>query len=557
MDKVLTLSASQLRLSQDKQQLLLLISYVEKKVTGTDIIDLVQHSDYAQFKLNKAGLDEAVQCYKEVKNDLANNTKFQSIVIAERRDAQLSITFDSEKITAKAQIISAFSGEKVTYQQLLDAVNDLHITVGISKPAIKQLIEKSALAKPGTAYQITIAKGIEAVDGRDSQFECLLKAPKEILKTAMNLDYGSFDMNSITKLISVQAGTQLMRRIPACQGHDGMTVTGDLIKHTAGNEYPFTLGKNTALSSSDENMLIATAAGTPIISARGMEIDQLLMMDSLNAESGHIRHTGSLIIAGDIRGCEEIIATGDITVIGFIESSKVKCGGDLFVTKGILGHPVKGDNKFSSEIDCEGSLFANFIQYARVNTGHDLNIKHQLLHCYVQCKGYIKVKDEEGKKGTIFGGVLSAGKGICTVTLGAPAGIETTIDLIGVYAQLLENKKSINSSLNLIQEQLRSVLSAQRKLTNTGNSEKAKLLDERLTLTIREIKNQLITLTRARENNHIEIQEYFTNTHVLALKSLHSDVVISLGEHIFRSTHSYGASDVRVKNDHLVVDPYR
>ena len=552
MDKTPTLSTAQLYLSQDKQKLLLLISDVDE-VTSSDLIDLVKRSDYTDFKLNKAGLNAAVQCYK---NGLDSRTEFQPIVIAERCDAQLSITFDAEKLIAKAQIISAFAGKKVTYQQLIDVINAEHITVGISQPAIKQLIEKSALAKPGTAYQITIAKGVAAVNGQDSQFECLLKAPKEILKTAINLDYGSFDMSNISKLISVQPGDQLMRRTPACNGHDGITVTGEIIKHTVANEYPFTIGKNTAICDTDENILIATAVGTPIIFDRGMEIDELLMMDSLNADSGHIRHTGSLIIAGDIRGCEEIIATGDITVIGFIESSKVKCGGDLFVTKGILGHPIKGDNKFSSEVNCEGSLFANFIQYATVNVGHDLNIKHQLLHCYVRCKGYIKVKDEEGKKGTIFGGLLSAQKGICTVTLGAPVGIKTTIDLIGVYAEFLENKKRINLSLNAIQEKLRTVLSAQRKLTNAGSSEKVRLLDERLRLTIKEIKNQLIALTAARENNYIEIQEYFTNTHVQVLKALHSDVAIAIGEHIFRSSHSYGASEIHVKNGLLVVDPY-
>ncbi|MFT6985396.1 MAG: hypothetical protein ACJAT7_001205 [Psychromonas sp.] len=556
MDKALTLSATQLSLSEDKQQLRLLISYVKKEVSSADIIFLVKDSDYKNFKFNKAGLNDAIRCYKEIKSGVASNTEFQSIVIAERCDAQLSITFDPEKLTAKAKIISAFAGGNKTYQQLMDTINQRHITVGISQPAIKQLLEKSALATAGTAYQITIAKGIAAVDGCDSQFECLLDTPKEILQNAMKLDYGSFDMSSISNLISVKPGDQLMRRIPVSIGHDGMTVTGEIIKHTPGKEYPFNVGKNTAICNSDESLLIATEVGTPIILDRGMKVDQLLMMDSLNADSGHIKHTGSLIIAGDVRGCKEIIATGDITVIGFIDSSKVQCGGDLFVTKGILGHPIKGENKFSSEINCKGSLFANFIQYATVKVSHDLHIKHQLLHSHVQCKGYINVKDEEGKKGTIFGGVVSASKGICTVTLGAPVGIKTTINLIGRYTALLENKKQINSSLDLVQEKLRVVLGAQRKLTNAGNSEKVQLLDERLTLTIKEIKNQLITHTRARENNYIEIQEYFSNTHVLVLKALHSDVDILIGDHVFRSSRSYGASKVRVKNDHLVVDLY-
>ena len=558
MDKILSLSTSQLRLSQDKRKLLLLISLVREDVSAADIINLIKKSDYANYRLKKNGLNKAVHCFKDIKNEVIGNTKFQSIVIAERRDAELDITFDPLKISAKAKIISAFEGNAITYQQVMDAIHELHITIGISQQAIKQLIKKSIQAKPGTAYQITIAKGPEAVNGIDSYFECLLEAPKDILINSINLQYGSFDMSKIGKLISVKEGDQLMRRYPSCKGHDGMTVTGEIIKHTPANDYIFEVGKNTAISDSDENILLATTAGTPIQLDRGMEVDELLMLDSLNADSAHINHKGSLIIAGDICNCKEIIATGDITVIGFIESSKVQCGGDLFVTKGILGHPVKnGCDDFSSNISCEGSLFANFIQYSTINIGEDLNLKYQLLHCHVYSKGYINVKDEEGNKGTIFGGFLSADKGICTVTLGAPAGIKTTIDLIGAYSELLDNKKRIKSAINLVQEKLRAVLSAQRKLTNIGNSEKTQLLDERLTLTVKETKKQLLKLNNAREDNYFERQQYLNNTNVQVLKALHSDVSISIGDNIFRAGHSYAASKICVKNAILVVEPYQ
>jgi uncharacterized protein (DUF342 family) len=557
MDKIEALSTSQLCLSDDKHNLLLLILDIKEEVSTKQIIDLLKKSQYNYYKPNYSGIEKAVQGYKDVKGRLIGNTKFQSIVIAEQHNAQLSITVDSSNVLAKAKIISAFGGEAITQEQLLNAINDQGITFGISKHAIKLLIEKSKQAPPGTAYQITIAKGTPAINAHDSYFECLLDAPKEILIKSLNLQYGSFDMNNISKLISVKEGDQLMRRHPAVQGQNGMSVFGEVINHIPANDYPFEVGKNTIISDCDDNILLSAIEGMPIISDRGMEIDELLMLEGLNADSAHINHKGSLIITGDICDCDEIVATGDITVIGFIESSNVQCGGDLFVTKGILGHRVNNrSNSFSSTINCKGSLYANFIQYATINAGQDLNIKYQLLHCHVNSKGCVTVKDEEGKKGTIFGGLISAKKRICTVTLGAPAGIKTTIDLISEYDELLENKLRIQSYTEVAQGKLRDVLLAQRKLTNIAGSEKKMLLDERLSLTVREAKNQLIKINAARENNYIKMQQYLHDTHLLVLKKLHSSIVISIGESVFTSTRDYGASKIHIKNNQLIVEPY-
>lgn len=557
MNNILTLSTSQLRLSEDKQSLLLLISLIKTDVTAANIIDLFEASDYKNFKLNKQGVKDAINCFKEIKQQSNESTNFQSVVIAERQDAQLTITFDLLKITAKAKITAAFDGVAITYKQIMAAINDHNITVGISQSAIKKLLSKAKQGPSGCAYQITIAKGTPMVDGCDTSFECLLNAPKEILVKAINLQYGSVDMSNIGSLISVNEGDQLMRRHPCRKGMDGMTVTGETIKHIAANDYPFIVGKNSVISQSDENLLLAATQGTPIILEHGMEVDELLMLEGLDADSPGIEHKGSLIVAGDICDCQKIVATGDITVIGFIESSKVECGGDLFVSKGILGHPAKnGGADVSSKINCKGSIFANFIQYSNIYVAHDLNIKYQLLHCNVFCEGYINVKDEQGKKGTIFGGYLRANKGICTVILGAPAGIKTTIDLRTLYWQLLKNRNQIQSALDSTEEKLQAVLSAQNKLSKFKDSEKTQLLAERLLITIKETKKQIAKLNNERQENHIEIQQYHYYTKVVALGSLHSEVSCSIGDQTLHSSNNYTSSKISFKNNRLIIAPY-
>jgi len=231
--------------------------------------------------------------------------------------------------------------------------------------------------------------------------------------------------------------------------------------------------------------------------------------------------------------------------------------GDLIVGKGILGHKIElGSHNFSCEINCKGSVIANFSQYSKINTGLDLNIHKQLLHCHATCGGDINVKDQSGFKGIILGGLLSAGKGINTVTLGASSGPKTTIDLIGVYPELIKNKKQIKAEINQEQEKLQAVLDAQHKVAALPASEKKQMLDARLMLTQEDIQKKSLALNSELENNLAELQLYFENARVTVQKELHTNVFVSIGRDVLHSIRTYGPSKVSVKDYKLLVEPF-
>lgn len=551
------LSTELLQLSTDKQQLLLLITPLKSEINLAKLSELFQTSEYHNLKLNIEGLKEAVQAFHRLETEKERASELQSVAIACRLDAKLSISFDPLKMTAKAQLISAYGGTAVTIEQLQAEIQSLEISHGINKKTLYLLIEKSQESKPGTAYQATIAKGTQPVNGVDAILKRLVETPKERLLKPQKSDHGRVDMRDLGKLITVKPGSELMRKIPYSEGKPGINVTGEIVKHKPGNDFTLEAGENSEISASDENLLVATLAGIPKALKHGMQVDDVLLIPNVDIGYGNVNYEGSIIIEGDICDGMKVQSTGDITVSGFIESANIKCGGDLIVGKGILGHKLEvGSELFSCEIDSKGSVIANFSQYSKMNIGQDLTIKKQLLHCHVICEGDINVQDDSASKGTIIGGYLRTNKGINTVTLGANAGTKTIIDLVGIYPKLMQVKKQINLTIIEEQKQLENLLTAQRKIDILPDSEKKQSLDARLMLTKENVKRELTKLNHEFENNKAELQLYFENAKVITQKEMFNDVSVSIGRDTFRSNRNYGPTKINVSNYKLLVDPY-
>lgn len=557
MDNKQKLSTNMLRLSTDNKQLLLLITPVADEVTVNSLSKVFLQSDYTNLKLNLNGIKAAVQSFHRLNSEKERSAELESIAIADRIDAQLSIEFDPLKMTAKAQIITAYGGTAITHEQLKNKMDELKISHGINNNAVTLLLEKSQQAQPGAIYQATIAKGTPVINGTDAIFERLVETPRERLLKPQMLDNGRVDMHNLGKLLTVAPSDQLMRKTPHTEGRPGTSVTGENIKHQPGKDFALEVGANTELSPTDPLLLIASIPGIPKVLNNGMMVDDVLMLANVDVSSGNIDYEGSVIVDGDVCDGMNLVATGDITISGFVESAKIECGGDLNVGKGILGRKTEaGSDNYSCEVSSKGSIIAGFSQYSKINAGLDINIHKQLLHCDVTCEGALNVIDEAGNKGTILGGILRCNHGINTVTLGASVGSKTIIDLVGLYNKLIETKKQVKNDFEETQQKLQHLIDAQRKIDALPASEKKQDLDARLMLTKEEVKSQLAALREAQQKNIADLQLYFENAKVITSKELNSDVSISIGRETFRSARRYGPTKVSVKDHKLSAEPF-
>jgi len=558
MENKQPLSTNLLRLSADKKQLLLLITPVQDEISVKSLTHIFHDSEYTNLKLNLKGVNEAVQSFTRLETQKERSAELESVAIADRLHAQLNISFDPLKMVAKAVVTSAFGGLPLTVEQLKTEMQEFEIVEGIIEKTLLLLVEKSKNATPGSSFQASIAKGTQPKHGTDAILKRLVETPKErLLKPQKNKD-GSVDMRNLGQLITVKPGAKLMQKIPCVMGSDGITVTGEVIPHHPGKDFNLEAGENTQLCEQDENLLLATISGIPKVLNNGMKVDDVLLINNVDVGYGHVEYEGSVIIEGDVCDGMQVKATGDITISGFVESAHLECGGDLIVGKGILGHQVEeGSDNYSCEINTEGSVTANFSQYSKIESGSEVNINKQLLHCDVTCEGDINVHDEAGSKGTILGGSLCTKGGINTVSLGASAGSKTRIDLIGNYPKLMEDKKQINHTIQSEQEKLQNLIDAQRKIDGLPNSEKKQTLDARLMLTKEEVKNHITELKTDLDENKGELQDYFEHAKVVTQKEMFNDVFVEIGKDKFRSNRNYGPTKISVKDYKLLAEPFK
>lgn len=551
------LTINLLRLSADKKQLLLLITPVQDEVSVQSLTRLFQTSDHTNLKLNLKGLNEAVQNFTRLETQKERSSELESIAIADRLHAQLCISFDPLKMVAKAVVTSAYGGLPITMEQLKSEMIELEITQGIINKTLLLLIEKSKNASPGSSLKAIIAKGTQPIHGTDTTFKRLVETPKERLLKPKKNENGTVDMRDLGQLITVKTDAPLMRKIPFIEGFDGITVTGEVIPHTSGKDFTFEVGKNTKISEQDENLLVATLSGIPKVFNNGMKVDDVLVVNNVDVASGHVVYEGSIIIEGDVCDAMQVKATGDITISGFVESALIECGGDLIIGKGILGRKVEtGSENYSCKVKSEGSVSANFSQYSRIEAGLEVNIKKQLLHCSVSCKGDINVMDDSGMKGTILGGSLCTMGGVNTISMGANAGSQTVIDLVGNYPALMENKKQINDTIQTENDKLQSLIDAQQKIDVLPDSEKKQIIDARLMITTEEVKKHLTELNTNLNDNKSDLQSYFEHAQVITQKEMFNDVDISIGRDKFRSTRKYGPTKVSIQEYKIVAEPY-
>jgi len=557
VNSVLDLNQHFLLLNNGKQ-LSITVSPIADTVSESQLTQSINQSKYASFKLNPIAIKQAVKAFQELNNSKNRQAESQVFIIADRIDAQLTLTIDDSELEAKAEIISAYGGQPITLDFLAEEMKALKISYGISKKMLHLLIQKSKKSPPGTTYQAIVAKGKAALDGTDATFEYLVETPSERVMRPQQKENGQVDMRELGELVTVSHNTPLMRKTPHQEGTPGMTITGKVIEQFIGKDIAFNIGNNTDIAQDDENLLIATIAGIPQKIEYGIRVDDALIIENIDVTSGNINYKGDIIVAGNIGDGMKVSATGNITVAGFVESANIECNGDLFVGHGILGRKIaSADTLYSCQINCKGSVTATFSQYSDMHVGKDLTIKTQLLHCLVHCKGHICVQNDSGSKGIILGGHLFAQQGINTIIIGSSAGTKTQLDLNGLYPELTDTKKQIELDIPKQQEKLHSVFETRQMIEAAPFTKKRQTIDQRLILMQKEVEETLLTLEKKQEENLAALEAYFNHSKVITSSKLYSQTAISIGNKVMNTLHSYGPSCVSIENDALVVTPYQ
>ena len=532
-------------------------------IKESDIFELISESQYSKLRPNNGNIESAISELNEALKPLLDKQTGREIQyqILERIDATISVSIDRDEMGATADITAAQGGKHLSAKAILTAAHEAGVKKGFSKEELVKLAQLAARAKPNKHVTLQIASGKLAVNGKDAEIKPLVESAQSRILRPKKREDGSVDMRDLGDIVCVKVGDPLAKKIPPTKGKIGYTVTATPLTPEPGCDIPLVSGEGTSISSSNQNVLVSEKVGLPKVIANGMEVDEVYKIKDVTVASGNINFTGSVIIDGDVNEGMKVVASGDITIGGFVESAIIKAGGDITISGGIIGrkHDIEKttvtDVTMSVNVHAKGSIYAKYCQYAEISCSKDVRIENQLLHSLLNIQGGLKVGSEDKSNGKIIGGYIKAGTNVSAGIIGATAGSNTIINFEHEILKFKQQMQELESRLSLDSSKADELKSAANKLKRLPQD---KVKPEMLTKVISTYQFHAKRMGEALEEKETlekAIQDYMESIYIEATEKLHHGVQLIIDSYNERSRREYGPSRMLYKERKVFIDP--
>ena len=254
---------------------------------------------------------------------------------------------------------------------IFQALKDKGVTEGIDNALIDEMIASRVHFEPQR-----VANGKAPVNGKDGWAELLFipaeKRPKEGARV---------NLREVPMLQEVEEGQELVRLVPPTYGVDGYTISGRLTTASSGKTYAIRPGRNTSFNQ-ERTHIIATKTGVLIQSGNSIAVEELKVMDKVDASTGHVRFDGVLKIKGNISDRYSVEALR-IDVGGSVGKAKLRASGDIRIQQGALG----------SVIQAGGSLLVNSLDDVQASATEHVVLGTYSANSKVYCGSILQFKD--------------------------------------------------------------------------------------------------------------------------------------------------------------------
>jgi uncharacterized protein (DUF342 family) len=492
------------------------------------IAALIANTEYYQYTLSAPAIETLSNLIEKAKNE--GNMDTIEYVIGTEPESTVSIELASDNMSASMTVVANAEGKQPSYREVKSMLARKGITRGISKKRIQHLLNTALESEAGKEFSEVIAIGLPARDGRASRVIPLVPNALDRILRPQNKEDDKVDMRNLGEILCVSANQPVAKRGAPSDGRIGYTVTNKPLQPNKGDWKEVKLGANTKIADHDENLILSELAGQPKFENDVMTIDDTFVAKGVNVGTGNIDYEGAVIVNGDVTENMQIIAKGDVTINGFVESAFIKAGGDIIITQGATGKM----NEEDCRLIADGNIFIQHGQGLDIQVNKDLNVKRQLAYSRVVCKGNLYVGDPDNPTGNLFASKITAYGTIKAGSVGAVSGSSLEID----YS---EGFNTLNSRLEAITDLLDSLVS-----TNANHEIKLSKINakkfppslrkklKKLDLVIGKERSLLTWLRKVQGDLEQAKTDYETNARIIANKELFPGVVVKLNKRIFR-----------------------
>ncbi len=387
--------------------------------------------------------EDGMSCYAEI---------FGYIGIGKKRDRVQIVSpiwIAPDRMAAYFVNLSQLGEKRSPTPGEMDRLLERHgVCYGVEHRTIEVFCEKMKQGIP-TATAVRLARGREPQPGADGRFDFAVDVER---KHGFFRQDGSIDFKQLNLTPLLEEGQLIGVRIPATEGSPGMDISGRKLPAQEVRPISVDAGENVRPVREEgkpdrfyariggELVVVERVEGTvPVVHLKVYET--LVVKGDVDYGTGNIDYPGNVRIEGSVKAGFEVKAKGNVVVGDSVEDgARVTAGDHVAVEHGISGGQTR--------VIAGGSVFAKFVNGARVSARGDLRLSEYAFNASLRADGAVVVSGTTGTRssGVIAGGLVMAGRQVRACSIGTDASRPTQV-VAGVDASLLKQASDLQKGI--------------------------------------------------------------------------------------------------------------
>ncbi|MCR9144236.1 MAG: FapA family protein [bacterium] len=377
-------------------------------------------------------------------------------------DAELQVEIDEDEMQAFLKIVPPrHGGNPVDREMIQAALQAAGVTHGLDQAVIDALDDGSyvdpdaPVPRPGAResvqifpetsskerrLRVLIARGAPPSRGKPGRVRLYFESRPRPAPGVTD-DEERVDFRKLNVIQSCEKGQVLAEIVAPENGVAGYTVRGGELPPAAPNTAQLHAGKNARLSGDGSRIFADLAGQVRIEELRAdqvtrIEVEEILSVSEVDYSTGHIDFPGTVQVEGTVLDGFKVRAAGDIIVQKTVGNVQLQADGDIILAGGAYC-------KNEGEIVAGQSIFARFVQDARLYAGRDVMIEEAAMTSHIAAGGAILLA---GGRGELIGGTALAGRELRARKLGGRSEVSTHIT-VGIQPDAMQKLQTIDREL--------------------------------------------------------------------------------------------------------------
>lgn len=391
----------------------------KRKVNGDAIKEKLEQKEVADIDEEKLS--------DIIKRNTNAEEKIAPAQVEKLIDGKIEVIKAKENMTACMILYPADGGESLLVEEVLLKLKS-EIAYGLDEDLVKSIVEEGRFHE-----EIVVAKGNEAVDGKDGFIEYMFENNREA--SPHILEDGSVDYRKLDLISNVKKYDLLAVLHHPEDGIDGHNVNGEIKPFKPGLHKNFKFGKNIEVSEDGAKLLSLLDGQVCNVNDKLTVYELYTIAEDVDNSTGDIDFAGNVKVNGNVLTGFKINAKGNVEIDGAVEGAIIDCGGNLIIKRGIQGYNV-------AKINAEGNIITKYIENASISCGGNLE-SEAIMHSNTISEGDITIR---GKKGLLVGGTCKSAGDISARVIGSHMATDTLLE-VGLDPRIRERQERAKHEL--------------------------------------------------------------------------------------------------------------